>query len=156
MNFALVAAVSENWAIGRAGALPWPRLRGDMRRFKSVTAGGTVVMGRKTWDSLPARPLPGRTNIVLSTSMRPGAGYTVARSFSDVRGPAFVIGGARVYEEALAAGASIVHLTRVAGEFEGDVFFPALPGSWLEEAVGSEVDEATGLQLVFSVLTRVA
>lgn len=132
----LVVAYASNRVIGADGKLPW-HLPSDMRRFKDLTSGHAVVMGRRTFESLPDafRPLPQRRNIVLSRS----EGYAPAgvevladlRSALDAcRGDCFVIGGATVYSEALPI-AERIYATELEQEFEGDTFFPALePSEW--------------------------
>ncbi len=139
----LIAAVAANGVIGAANALPW-HLPADLRRFKELTWGHPVVMGRNTWDSLPARfrPLPGRTNIVVSRDpdLAP-AGAIVARSLEEAlaKGAAAgarvcVIGGAAIYAQALRRAARI-YLTRLHFEVAGDAFFPPLdPRQWRETA----------------------
>ncbi len=132
---ALVAARARNGVIGREGGLPW-RLRGDLALFKATTLGKPVVMGRRTWDSLPRRPLAGRANYVLS---RDGAfepqGAVVAEDFTDLldmaregaaeegAGEVCVIGGAALYALALPR-ARRLYLTEVDAEPDGDVRFP--------------------------------
>ncbi len=122
---AVVVAHSRNRVIGRDGDLPW-RLPTDLRRFKELTAGGTVVMGRRTWDSLPPRfrPLPGRRNVVVS---RNGCDAPeVCRSVDEaLQGDCFVIGGGELYAQAL-PHADRVHATEIEIDVEGDAFFPAL------------------------------
>ena len=139
----LIAAVAANGVIGAANALPW-HLPADLRRFRELTWGHAVIMGRTTWDSLPerVRPLPGRTNIVLSRDpdFAP-AGATVARSLDDALAagaasgaPVFVIGGAAVYAQALER-AMRIYLTRLHLEVAGDAFFPLLEATqWRETA----------------------
>jgi dihydrofolate reductase len=130
MRVTLIAAVSENGVIGRGNALPW-HLPADLRRFKQLTTGHGVVMGRKTWESI-RRPLPHRRNIVISGS--PGfhpvgaivvpsldAALEAARDLAEV----FVIGGSRVFEAALPL-AGRLELTRVHAQVPGDVYFPPL------------------------------
>ena len=127
----LIAAVARNAAIGRNNELLW-RLPEDMVRFKALTLGHPVIMGRKTWDSLPAkfRPLPGRRNIVLSRD--PGLrleGAEVSASLDSAlaacaeASQVFVIGGAQIYAEALPI-ADRLELTEIDADFEADVFFP--------------------------------
>lgn len=131
----LIAAVARNGAIGRHNELLF-RLPEDMQHFKRNTQGCPVIMGRKTWDSLPARnrPLPGRTNIVVTrnASFRAEGGL-VAHTLADALKLAsagnaapriFVIGGAQLYAEALPQADELV-LTEVDRDFDGDVFFPA-------------------------------
>jgi len=138
-GLAIVAAVASNGVIGASGALPW-RLKHDLRHFRDLTLGHAVVMGRRTWESLPG-PLAGRENIVVTAR----AGY-VATGARIVRGldealaivamppPVFCIGGGELYREALAR-ADTMYLTEIARDHEGDVRFPAFPRSdWREVA----------------------
>ena len=137
---ALVVAYSANRAIGRDGDLPW-RLPTDLRRFRELTSGGTVVMGRKTWDSLPPRfrPLPDRRNVVVS---RNGCDAPdVRRSVGEaVTGDCFVIGGGEIYAQALPL-ADRVYATEVEGEVDGDAFFPALGPEWRETDRSAPIEE---------------
>jgi len=132
----LVVAYARNGVIGRDGDLPW-HLPSDLRHFRELTAGGTVLMGRKTYESIPDRfrPLPGRRNLVLSRT--PGyapPGAEVFGSLDDALRAAagdgdvaecFVIGGATTYAEALPL-AGRVYATEVDADVEGDTVFPAL------------------------------
>jgi len=130
---ALVVAHSANRVIGRDGGLPW-RLPGDLARFRALTTGQTVVMGRRTYESLPDafRPLPDRRNVVLTS--QPGYradGAEVVRDLDTALGaPCFVIGGGEVYAQAL-PHAQRVYATELEADVDGDTFFPALPaGDW--------------------------
>ncbi|HEY3697276.1 dihydrofolate reductase [Phenylobacterium sp.] len=128
-------ARARNGVIGRGGGLPW-RLKSDMAIFRAVTMGKPVIMGRKTWESLPKRPLVGRTNIVVSRdgSFEPDKAV-VCESFSDAvaiareqaeddgQGEFCVIGGVSLFELALPR-ARRVYLTEVDAEVEGDVVLP--------------------------------
>ncbi len=124
----LIAAHDDNLLIGRDGDLPW-RLPNDLKRFKALTLGQTVLMGRRTWESLPRRPLPGRDNRVLSRDAAYRAeGATVYTSLSaalapPVRGSLFVIGGAALYQLCLPL-ATRLHLTQVHSRDSGDTYFP--------------------------------
>lgn len=130
MNFSLVVAMSRDGLIGRDGALPW-RLPRDLTHFKALTWGKPILMGRKTHESL-GRPLPGRTNIVLTrragylaegcrvTHDRDEAIRVAAETGAD---EAMIIGGSEVFRAFLPLTTRI-HLTLVEGRFEGDVFFP--------------------------------
>ena len=143
MRITLVAAVAENGVIGRDGALPW-RLSGDLRRFRELTTGHHVVMGRRTWESI-GRPLPGRTNVVLSRDpfFRPEhASVVVEPSLEDAIAGArlagetelFVIGGAEVYARALPL-ADRIELTRVHGQPPGETVLDGLDwAGWREVA----------------------
>ncbi|MDZ7750514.1 MAG: dihydrofolate reductase [Gammaproteobacteria bacterium] len=139
MRLSLIAAVDRNGLIGAGRHLPW-RLPADLRRFRQITMGHPIVMGRATWDSL-GRPLPGRENVVVSTRLAldtPGA--TVVRSVDAAilaasrANEAMVIGGATLYAQTLPR-AERIYLTRVESEFEGDVFFPRFDETdWVEVA----------------------
>lgn len=146
-TFDVVVAADERGGIGRDGGLPW-HLPGDLRHFRVLTrgAGRAVVMGRRTWESLPARfrPLPGRLNLVLSRrpphalALPPGvlAASSLDQALAAARAAAaprcFVIGGAQLYALALAHPACRrVHLTRVAGRFDCDTFLPPLGEDFL-------------------------
>lgn len=136
----LVAAVARNRVIGRDNQLIW-NIPADMAHFKALTAGHCVLMGRKTWESLPPRfrPLPGRRNIVISRQaayLAPGA--EVADSLENglqlasTDGLVFVIGGEQIYRQAMAV-ADRLEITEVALEPEGDAWFPEIPAvDWRE------------------------
>jgi dihydrofolate reductase len=137
-------ARARNGVIGKDGGLPW-RLKTDLANFRAVTMGKPVIMGRKTWESLPKKPLVGRTNIVLSRdgSFEPkgavvcedfGEAVSIAREQAEEDGAreVCVIGGASLFELALAK-AGRVYLTDVDAEMEGDTVLPALdPARWTE------------------------
>ena len=164
---ALVAARARNGVIGRGGALPW-RLKGDLALFKAITLGKPVIMGRRTWDSLPRRPLPGRANYVLS---RDGAfepqGAVVAEDFTDLLDMAregaaeeggdevCVIGGAALYALALPR-ARRLYLTEVDAEPDGDARFPPFDeAGWREVRRESHpAGEGDDHPWVFRVLER--
>jgi dihydrofolate reductase len=146
---ALVVATARGGAIGRGNTLPW-RLPEDLKRFRAITLGHAVVMGRRTWDSI-GRSLPGRTNIVISRdpSWR-GEGARRAADLGDALAqagaahpdqPAMVIGGAQVYALALPL-ATVAYVTEIDLDVpDADAFFPALdPGEWAR----GEVQPATG------------
>jgi dihydrofolate reductase len=155
----LVVARAANGVIGQHGKIPW-RIPADMRHFKAVTMGKPCVMGRKTWDSLPKKPLPGRANIVLTRDRAFHAdGAVVAHTFevalaragAEAPDEIAVIGGADVYRAAL-RHASRIHLTDVHGAFEGDVFMPPFdPTEWKE--VWREEHPAEGDAPAFSFVT---
>jgi dihydrofolate reductase len=131
MTVSLIGAMARNRVIGRNNALPW-HLPSDLRRFKALTLGHAVVMGRKTFEAI-GRPLPGRQNIVISRQPSfSAAGVEVARSLPEAleraRGEdVFVIGGGEIFEQAIPL-ADRVYLTVVDDEVEGDVWFPELDG----------------------------
>jgi dihydrofolate reductase len=146
-EIALVAAVAINGIIGNAGSLPW-RLPSDLKRFRAVTMGKPVIMGRKTWESI-GRPLPGRRNIVVTRSQSfAEIGVDRAGSLDEAivmagQGDAAeicVIGGGQLYEEALPI-ADRLYITHVMAEPQGDTRFPTIhQDEWLP--VSSEVIEA--------------
>ena len=133
----IVVAADEQGGIGRGGRLPW-HLPEDLRRFKALTMGKPIVMGRRTWDSI-GRPLPGRRSIVVSRQAGLGIeGAEVVASLDEALRAAgdaaevCVIGGAEIYREALRL-ADTLYLTRVHATVEADTFFPALDRSvWAE------------------------
>jgi dihydrofolate reductase len=132
----IVVARASNGVIGRDGGLPW-HLPADMRKFRELTTACAVVMGRRTFESLPAkyRPLPHRRNLVLSSSLDrelPGAEVfpDLASALEACAGECFVIGGAVAYRDALPM-AGRVYATEIECELDGDAFFPELrPSEW--------------------------
>jgi dihydrofolate reductase len=157
-TISLVVAAAENGVIGHRGTLPW-RLPEDLKRFKALTMGKPVIMGRKTWDSLPRRPLQGRTNIVVTRNPDFCAdGAFVAHNVSDAIAQAnadeiMVIGGEAIFAEALPL-AQIIHLTEVAASPEGDAFMPPIDrGQWREIAREGPY-EADGLRYSFVTFKR--
>ena len=134
----LVLAMAENGVIGNKGKIPW-RIADDMKRFKALTIGKPVVMGRKTWDSLPKKPLPGRRNVVMTRDVGWWAPDTVRATLpSDVLRIAgdedlMVIGGAEIYRIFLPQ-ADRIELTEVHRAFEGDAIFALDRSGWREIA----------------------
>jgi dihydrofolate reductase len=140
MRIALIAAAADNDVIGKDNDLPW-HLPDEFRHFKRTTKGHHVIMGRRTWESQDGRPLPKRVNIVVSSQTdydAPGAelassldeALELARAAGETE--AFVIGGSRLYAEALPR-ADRLYLTRVHAEPEGDTYFPSIdPAQWRE------------------------
>ncbi|MCB1916553.1 MAG: dihydrofolate reductase [Rhodocyclaceae bacterium] len=133
----VIAAVDRNGGIGIDGDLPW-RLRNDLQRFRALTMGHPIIMGRKTWDSL-GRPLPGRRSIVISRdrSLRPEGAEragSLEEALALVRGAerAFVIGGAQIYALALPAAQRLL-LTEVSATVAADAHFPHWPRDQFEE-----------------------
>jgi len=137
MTLTIIAALSRNRVIGRDNRLPW-HISDDLKRFKALTLGHTVIMGRRTYESI-GRPLPGRDNIVVTRSQNFSApGCRVADSLEaalaavSADGDVFVIGGAQIYALALPL-ADRLQLTEVDVELEGDAYFPDFDRSpWLE------------------------
>jgi dihydrofolate reductase len=135
---ALIAAVAANGVIGTDNRLPW-RLPEDLKRFRALTTGHAVIMGRKTWESLP-HALPKRQNIVVTRQADLVAtGAEIAPSFADalarvqLPGPAYCIGGGELYRAALPF-ATTLHLTEIERAFEGDARFPPFDRSQWREA----------------------
>jgi dihydrofolate reductase len=136
-RIALVVAVAANGVIGQRGNIPW-RIPEDMRHFKAVTMGKPIIMGRKTWDSLPKKPLPGRTNIVITRDAGfRTAGAAAVHSFDGAIALAeserpeeiAVIGGAEIYKAALPR-ADRIYLTDIERAFEGDAHFALDRAHW--------------------------
>lgn len=154
-----MVAYSTNRVIGAGGGVPW-HLPGDMRCFRELTTGGTVVMGRRTFESLPERfrPLPDRRNLVISSASDYRAvGAEVLPSLraglSAAGEDCFVIGGGVVYGQALPLAAR-VYATEVHAEIQGDVFFPELsPEQWSCVSEGEPVTE-NGLEYARRVYER--
>jgi dihydrofolate reductase len=146
MEIVLIVAVADNGVIGAGGAIPW-RLRSDQQRLKAMTIGKTIVMGRKTFMSLPRRPLPGRTNIVVTRDETfRAAGAVVTTSFAEARAVAradalrrsvaeiAVIGGADIYAQSMDI-ADRLEITEVHVAPPGDTRFPPVDtGKWQEIA----------------------
>jgi dihydrofolate reductase len=154
----LVLAMADNGVIGKDGAIPW-RIADDMKRFKALTLGKPVVMGRKTWDSLPRKPLVDRPNIVVTRQTEWAAdGAVMASSLDDALTKAgsaaevMVIGGGEIYREALAR-ADRIELTEVHRTFDGDARFAFDRSGWRESA---REDHTTpdGLGYSYVTLTR--
>ena len=155
----LVLARAANGVIGSKGGLPW-RLPEDMRHFKEVTMGKPVVMGRKTWESLPKKPLPGRVNIVITRNSDFKAEGAQAVTSLDAALKAagdapeiMIIGGAEIYKMALSR-AHCIELTEVDATPEGDTHFPALSCAWVETKREKHVSE-TGLRFSYVTLDRI-
>ena len=136
-SVALIAAVAANGVIGAGNRLPW-RLPEDLKRFRALTVGHAVIMGRKTWESLP-RALPERQNIVVTRRGDFAAvGAEIAASFPAALArvrlpqPAFCIGGGELYRAALPF-ATALYMTEIARDFDGDAWFPPFArGDWRE------------------------
>ena len=164
---AIVVARAKNGVIGRAGGLPW-RLKSDMALFKSTTMGKPVIMGRRTWDSLPKPPLPGRTNIVLSRdgSFEP-KGAVVCERFDEALSigreqaaedgaeEVCVIGGQQLFALSLPKCRRL-YLTEVDADVDGDTLFPEFDeGDWREmRRVSYPAAEGDDFPFVFRVLER--
>jgi dihydrofolate reductase len=159
MQINLIWAEAHNHVIGLNGKMPW-HLPEDLAHFKRMTLGYPVIMGRKTWDSLPPRfrPLPDRMNIVISRQVdflagQVGIALQVASSLQAALDMAsqhtnvWVIGGAQIYAQALLLASKIV-VTEIDADFAGDAFAPELGSDWVETQREAHV-AASGLHLAF-------
>ena len=164
MRINLIYARARNGVIGRNNTLPW-HLPQDLAHFKRWTTGAPVVMGRKTWDSLPERfrPLPGRPNIVVTRQcawQSPGAivvhdlqqAEQVCAAMPQTPAELWVIGGAQIYDSALALATRAI-VTELARDFDGDVFAPRLDADWTETAREEHV-APDGLAFAFVTYER--
>lgn len=162
-NLSIIVAQAENRAIGLDGDMPW-HLSGDLKRFKALTMGHPVVMGRRTWESLPKRPLVGRRNIVFSQSegFAP-EGAEVVHSVNDLfhllrdsDEEVFIIGGGRIYSM-LMPWVNRLYVTWVHREFPGaDTFFPVIDLSEFTKINETErmTDEKSGLEFSYAEYDR--
>ncbi len=159
MSIIIIVAKSKNGTIGVNGTLPW-HLSDDLKRFRKLTTGNTVIMGRKTWDSI-GRPLPDRHNIVISrTSELSLEGAQTVTSLEEALRVAptgldqFIIGGAEIYNLALPRADSI-EMTLIHKNVAGDTFFPVLSEENWGKSVGVEqIDEKSGLKFSYVAYHR--
>ena len=143
----IIVAVAENMGIGKGNNLLW-QLPSDLKHFKAITMGKSVVMGKNTWFSLPKRPLPGRRNIVLTdlageTFEGAESVYSIAEAVSKCEGDDeyIIMGGGSVYRQFMPL-ADKLYITEVAQTAEADVFFPTIdPKEWQEISRESHLDE---------------
>jgi len=162
MEIALIYARAANGVIGRDGAMPW-HLPEDLAHFKALTQGAPVIMGRRTWDSLPPRfrPLPGRLNIVITrqenwneNGAQPAPHLREALSAAEQTGAptAWIIGGAQIFGQVLPL-ATRAEVTEIGRDFDGDTFAPSLGAEW---ALTSHTDHVSsqGLPLRFARYER--
>jgi len=160
MEIALIYARAANGVIGANGTMPW-HLPEDLAHFKQLTQGHPVIMGRKTWDSLPARfrPLPGRANIVVTRQedwsekgTQRASSLREALQICEQSPTAWVIGGAQIYAQALPL-AQRVEATEIERAYEGDAHAPVLGPQWVESARSRHVS-AAGLPFSFVTYLR--
>ncbi len=167
IKLSLIAARARNGAIGKDGKLLW-RLADDLAFFKSTTLDHPIIMGRKTWESLPKRPLPGRENIILTrdwsyqapgarvfTALRPAIETGKALAQAGGKREVFIIGGEALYAASLPM-ADLVYLTEVEAEIDGDAFFPDFDEARFEElsVARFEADERNDFAFRVRVLKR--
>lgn len=143
-NISIIVAIAQNNAIGKDNDLIW-HISDDLKRFKALTSGHTVIMGRNTWNSLPRRPLPKRRNIVLTHDVTfAEEGAEVAHSLQQVldmvrdEEEAFIMGGAAVYRQFLPF-VNHIYVTWVWQDFDADVYFPVIDMSVFAKVSESEV-----------------
>lgn len=153
----MIYAITHNGVIGKDGGLPW-RIPGDLKRFRELTLGHVVLMGRKTWESLPVRPLTGRVNVVLSRD--PAFHPEGALVFKDVQDvltqfadqDIWVIGGGQIYEQLLDV-ADEHYVTYIDQDIDGDTYGPELRGRVVQLEPREFVDQQTGLTIPFCYIT---
>jgi len=172
MNFSLVVAVDENMGIGKNGELPW-KIPGDLKYFAQVTSDAdvdkknVVIMGRKTWESIPKahRPLKGRINIVLSRkNLELPDEVLLEHSFEDALNQAenlknsdkiFVIGGGSVFKHALKQpSCNKLYITEVDGDFDCDVFFPRFDSDVFKKDSSSKTQKENGISYKFVIYKK--
>ena len=160
-NLSIIVAIAQNNAIGKDNDLIW-HISDDLKRFKALTSGHTVIMGRNTWNSLPRRPLPKRRNIVLTHDEGfCDEGADVARSKSQVidmvcdEDEAFIIGGAAIYRQFLPF-VNRLYVTWVWSDFDADVFFPEIDLSVFNKISETErfVDPESGFLFSYANYER--
>jgi len=156
----LIWAQARGRVIGKGGAMPW-HLPEDLAHFKRTTQGHPVIMGRKTWESLPARfrPLPGRRNIVVTRQenfnqigLERASSLCEALRFCENSEQVWVIGGAQIYAQALPLADALV-VTEIDADFDGDTFAPTIDAAWCEVAREPWIS-TTGLQGSFVTWRR--
>ena len=151
MKITIVAAIASNNVIGQKNSLPWD-IPEDLKRFKQLTSGHTILMGRKTFDSI-GRPLPNRTNIVMTKDTNyQKEGIEIVfderealNLIKDLNQEVFIIGGSKIYE-LFEPWATSLMITRVLKDFEGDAFFPNINwNNWLIKNKEEFLDEKSGI-----------
>lgn len=156
-----IVAMGRNCEIGFRGDMPW-HIPEDLKHFKEVTLGHPVIMGRSTWESLPVKPLPGRLNIVLTSQpdlLIDGAltagSIQNAVNLCEGEPTPFIIGGGRVYREAMPM-LSLIHVTRIEADFpDADTFFPGInPDEWILKDSLPLMTSRSGLKYRFETYER--
>lgn len=157
----LIVAQAANRAIGKDNQMPW-HLPEDLQYFKRVTMGKPIIMGRKTFESI-GRPLPGRTNIVITrqkdwqaNGVQAAGSLAAAIELAATEAPEeiMVIGGAQIYQESLPL-ADRIYLTQIHESFDGDAFFPPLDGTWKEMSCETRLSESCEIRYSFLIVDRV-
>ena len=162
MKVGLIWAQARGGVIGKDGVMPW-HLPEDLAHFKRVTLNHPVIMGRKTWDSIPPRfrPLPGRRNIVVTrqtnlnqTGLEPAPNLREALQFCENSPQVWIIGGAQIYAQALPLADELV-VTEIDADIPGDAFAPAIGADW-QEVAREPFNTSTGLRGAFVTWRRKA
>ncbi len=149
----IVAAAGDRAVIGKDNRLPW-HFSSDMKFFKQMTTGHTIIMGRKTFESLGKKPLPNRENIVLSRSgVEAPAGVQVFKTLDEALCAAsnekvFIIGGAELYRQTLDRIDGI-YLTQIEKDFAGDAFYPPIPAFFKEKSRETKEENGTRLHFIY-------
>ena len=161
-KFQIVAALCKNRGIGYKNSLPWPNINADLKHFKIITSqdNSRVIMGKNTWESLPKKPLPKRTNVVITRTPKIKNALAV-NTFKDSLGDCnnFVIGGEQLYKTALndyGLNCTKIHLTEIDKEFKADTFFPKIPGYFKVTNTKKEYDEDNNINLKFKTYENMA
>jgi len=163
-NISIIVAFSENNVIGKNGKIPW-YISDDLKRFKKLTTDHTIIMGRKTWESLPIKPLPNRKNIVLTKNpdFVEGAEAIKSDSVQEIldycnnheNEEIFIIGGEQIYEEFLQF-TSKIYLTYIDKKIDGDTYFPKLNKTeWKTIESETHFDEKNHLHYIFNTLIKI-
>lgn len=160
MNLTLIAAISSNQVIGYNKTIPW-EIPEDIKYFRETTMGQTIVMGRKTYESI-GKPLPGRKNIVITSSIKEIRGVQIINSpqellknIKNIKNEIFIIGGQKVYEEFLPF-ANKMHITEIDLKINGDSFFPVWNRSeWKEISRTPKKNTEAKINYSFVVLERI-
>ena len=134
----IIAAMAENRVIGKDNTMPWS-IKGNLKHFKETTMGWPCIMGRKTWESLPDKPLPGRLNIILSSSanlpsLQEALVFpSLSRAIQHCAGyeKIFICGGESIYSQVMYL-ANKIYLTLIPGKYDGDAFFPEIDINWIK------------------------
>ncbi|MDB5007073.1 MAG: dihydrofolate reductase [Mucilaginibacter sp.] len=156
MTITIVVAISENHAIGKDNKLLW-HLPGDLKHFKEITTGHTIIMGRKTYESV-GRPLPNRRNVIVTRQTIAIEGCEVVHSIEDAlllcagELEVFIVGGAEIYKQAMKL-TNRIYLTIVHKEFEGDSFFPEIDKSEWKEVYHEDHEPDQKNLLSYSFIT---
>jgi dihydrofolate reductase len=157
MKISLIVAMASNRVIGNNNVMPW-HLSADLKKFKKITLGSPILMGRKTYESI-GRPLPGRTNIIISRN--PEYRQEGCLVFNDIEaaikkaceiaGEIFIIGGSELYEATLPI-ADVLYITKINREFQGDTFFPVIDMNDWSEAERENIHDDPNAAFSYSFL----